>query len=128
MKLYFYSIFPLFTTLATALSLRQAAPIGCQTCTAGADPTTCHPSTSCVSLGGFHTGNGPIPAYCACAAGYKADPMVVGADPAAQWRLPWAGQEGRVFVRPGTPCTVLCEEWYLGEQGCSEVPEYANCM
>jgi hypothetical protein len=79
----------------------------------------CHITTSCVYNWGHNGPNGPN--YCACRAGYKADPKKVGQDPSAQWRLPWKSQEGRVFVRPGVECDTLCNEWWLGQNGCKEV-------
>lgn len=51
-----------------------------------------------------------------------------------QWRLPWYGgnggpsQQGRVFVKPGVECNTLCNEWYLGKDGCKEVVERPACL
>ncbi|KAF1815630.1 hypothetical protein P152DRAFT_455348 [Eremomyces bilateralis CBS 781.70] len=59
--------------------------------------------------------------YCACRAGYRAGFHDVGHDPLAQWRLPWVGQEVRVFVRPGVKCDTLCDNWELGAQWRQEV-------
>lgn len=98
----------------------RGAPIGCSTCIPFPDQNQCDPTTSCVPFTP-HTGYNPMPLYCACRAGYKADPQVVGADPSAQWRLPWAGQEGRVFVRPGLECNTLCDHPELGKESCQEV-------
>ena len=104
----------------------QAAPIGCSTCDPNPGKNLCDASTSCTSIWG-HTGPSPWPYYCACAAGYKAWPLQVGADPAAQWRLPWATQEGRVFVRPGVVCNATCTSG-VGANGCQEIPVYPNCL
>lgn len=89
--------------------------------------TTAHYSNSTTSP---YTNTTTIPSiplsYCACRAGYKATHTAT--DGLIQWRLPWEGQEGRVFVRPGVVCDALCDEWYLGAAGCSEVPLYSSCM
>jgi hypothetical protein len=56
-------------------------------------------------------------------------------DVSAQWRLPWYGtaggdpsQEGRVFVKPGVVCNTLCDDWYLGKDGCKAVQEKPDCL
>jgi len=110
--------------VSEADALDARAPVGCSTCNPLPEQNKCHLTTSCIYIWGHPGPNGPN--YCACRAGYKA--TNVGADPAAQWRLPWASQEGRVFVRPGVACDTLCDHWELGKDGCKEVPEYANCL
>ncbi len=105
----------------------RGAPISCLTCNPLPEFNKCHSTTSCIYIWG-HQGSTPGPNYCACRAGYKADPRKVGADPSAQWRLPWPSQEGRVFVRPGVECDTLCDQWQLGKDGCKEVTELASCL
>jgi len=63
------------------------------------------------------------------ATGYDANNFEV------QWRLPWYGtphggpsQEGRVFVKPGVECNTLCDDWYLGKDGCKAVQVKKWCM
>jgi len=63
------------------------------------------------------------------ATGYDANDFEV------QWRLPWYGtpngdpsQEGRVFVKPGVECNTLCDDWYLGKDGCKAVQVKKWCM
>ncbi|KAF2452354.1 hypothetical protein BDY21DRAFT_359506 [Lineolata rhizophorae] len=126
---YLACFIPALATLVAAspLEARNGGPVQCQTCDPLPDNNLCDATTSCVVNWG-HEGDGEWPSYCACRAGYKADPMEVGADPTAQWRLPWNTQEGRVFVRPGVKCDTLCEHWELGLNGCQEVPEYPQCM
>ena len=98
---------------------KRAAPIGCSTCNPLPELNKCDITTSCIYNWGHQGPGGPN--YCACRAGYKANPLEVGQDPAAQWRLPWASQEGRVFVRPGVKCDTLCDHYQLGLDGCQEV-------
>lgn len=105
---------------------RQAAPVQCKTCDPLPDGNQCHPSTSCISIWGHNDTSTPYPYYCACRAGYKG--TYVGADPTAQWRLPWETQEGRVYVRPGVECNTLCDDWTLGLEGCGEVFLYPQCL
>lgn len=102
----------------------------CNQCRPLPGENKCDSSTSCVSLDGAHTHPGPVPNYCACRAGYRADnaPGRNLNDPTVQFRLPWAGQEGRVFVAPGIPCNTLCSDWFLGADGCKEVRERRECM
>lgn len=132
----------LILLIATAAAIALAEPIAfpngrdqqqgppCNQCKPLPEDNKCDISTSCTPLGGAHTGPGPAPLYCACRAGYKADaaPGRDPNDPTVQYRLPWAGQEGRVFVSPGVPCNTLCNEWYLGKDGCKEVKLRQECM
>lgn len=55
-------------------------------------------------------------------------------DTSKQWRLPRfgrpgsdAGQEGRVLVALGVECDVLCDDWYLGGDGCRAVKQLDRC-
>jgi hypothetical protein len=89
----------------------------------------CDITTSCVNVLTAHTGPGPSPLYCACRGGYKSDPLYNDArDVSVQFRLPWVGQNGRVFVRPGVKCDTLCDHWELGAAGCQEVRLRDVCM
>lgn len=135
------------TAPATPLRLQHMprAPLNCSapalpTCIPVPGRNICDITTSCVFSPGPGTGSvkstGSIatsstaanstdgPAYCACRAGYRASANVSAA---AQWRLPWRGQEGRVFVAPGTVCDTLCEGWWLGSAGCGEVRLREGC-
>lgn len=115
----------------------DAGPGGSATCTATCKKPcikTCNPdprfnvcdiTTSCVTLDGA-TGAGAGQHYCACAHGFRAASASPATD-TSQLRLPWVGQEGRVFVNPGTACNVLCDQWTLGRDGCKEVTERAAC-
>lgn len=44
------------------------------------------------------------------------------------YRLPFIGQEYRVFVRPGVVCNTLCNDWQLGPAGCKEIPVRNECL
>ena len=112
-------------------------PAGSATCTSkckkpcleecNPDPrfNKCHITTSCITIeGGTSVSAGKH--YCACAHGFRANGPGA-ADTTAQIRLPWIGQEGRVFVRPGEQCNVLCDQWTLGRDGCKEVLERGVC-
>jgi hypothetical protein len=73
----------------------------------------CHITTSCITTPSTRD-------YCACRAGYRAD----GLDPTdpKQFRLPFLGQEYRVFVAPGVSCDTLCTNPHPGPDSCQEVP------
>ncbi|KAF2672578.1 hypothetical protein BT63DRAFT_450604 [Microthyrium microscopicum] len=117
-------------TLATATPFssfveRATCPIA--QCFPFPEQNKCDITTSCTSTGAIHSGGTTAPDYCACRAGYKADPAVYPpSDGSVQMRLVWPGQEGRVFVKPGVPCNTLCDHWELGAQGCQEVPLVTN--
>jgi len=115
----------LSSTLPRNTLLERTLPASCSTCVPLPGQNQCHFTTSCVGVW-QHSGTGPVPYYCACRAGYKASST--GTTSPAQWRLPWRGEEGRVFVQPGLVCDVLCDHWELGAQGCKEVPEFPQCM
>lgn len=44
------------------------------------------------------------------------------------YRVPFAGEGYRVFVRPGVPCNTLCDRWQLGPYSCQEVAERPECI
>jgi cysteine-rich repeat protein len=94
-----------------------------QTCDPDPRENKCDQTTSCISIEG---GSGSGTHYCACAHGFRGAGVAAG-DVAAQMRLPWPSQQGRVFVRPGVQCNVLCDQWTLGRDGCTEVEERAMC-
>lgn len=81
----------------------------CPRCEPAPGENKCHGTTSC-SVAGPGLGT-----MCACRPGYKAS--------AGAWRVDWtvAGHEHRVFVEAGRECDVLCDEWWLGGEGCKEV-------
>lgn len=86
----------------------------------------CGLTASCIAVVGGTGAAGAGAHYCACAHGFRGAGVAPG-DVSAQMRLPWVGQEGRVFVRPGVQCNVLCDQWTLGRDGCAEVEERAMC-
>ncbi|OCK89933.1 uncharacterized protein K441DRAFT_268140 [Cenococcum geophilum 1.58] len=116
---YIYVLASLTVLVYASPAEKRAAPIGCSTCNPLPELNHCDITTSCIYNWGHQGPGGPN--YCACRAGYKANPLEVGQDPAAQWRLPWVSQEGRVFVRPGVKCDTLCDNYQLGKDGCQEV-------
>jgi hypothetical protein len=86
----------------------------------------CDITTSCITIeGGTSASAGKH--YCACAHGFRGQGVAPG-DVTAQMRLPWLGQEGRVFVKPGVQCNILCDQWTLGKDGCKEVAERDMCF
>lgn len=98
----------------------------CPTCVPTPVENKCDITTSCIRVWA-HSGPGPVPYYCACRHGYRAD-TISASQSSSQWRLPWAGQEGRVFVEPGVACNTLCDRWWLGPQGCQEVKQLDHCL
>lgn len=111
-------------TLANPLSaLDPRAPAQCLQCkpfpTPGDNSQQCDQSTICVTQGGRN--------YCACRGGYRGSGAYPPGDTSVQYRLSTPGQEGRVFVSPGVQCNTLCNEWYLGKDGCKEVGLRADC-
>jgi cysteine-rich repeat protein len=111
-------------------------PLGSATCTpdckrpcleeCNPDPrfNKCHITTSCIKIEGGSASAGKH--YCACQHGFRANNSPA-ADQSAQIRLPWVGQEGRVFVKPGLECNILCNQWTLGRDGCKEVVQNDVC-
>ncbi|KAF1837792.1 hypothetical protein BDW02DRAFT_456237, partial [Decorospora gaudefroyi] len=92
----------------------------CETCQYTPNENKCDITTSCTYPESLY--------YCACRHGYRATGYDAN-DMTVQWRLPWYGnargdpsQEGRVFVKPGVECNTLCDDWYLGKDGCKAVP------
>ncbi|KAH7067461.1 hypothetical protein BKA63DRAFT_118194 [Paraphoma chrysanthemicola] len=105
----------------------------CETCQFAPDKNRCDITTSCIYVWGHSDPNTPAPNYCACRHGYRA----TGYDASnteVQWRLPWTAsgggdsQQGRVFVKPGVACNTLCDQWWLGKDGCKEVAEKPACF
>lgn len=95
----------------------------CTLCKPSPLENKCDITTSCITT---HPGGQTM---CACRDGYKANP---GFDTSqlAEWRLPFAGQETRVFVKPGIVCNELCENWASGGKNgvlCGEVPVKKDC-
>lgn len=92
---------------------------GCEKCSPHPGENKCHITTSCSPT--------PYGTMCACRPGYKA--MGAGTDTSLHWRLKWSisGHEHRVYVKPGTECNELCNEWYLGAAGCREITEVSEC-
>lgn len=95
----------------------------CMVCNPSPLENKCDITTSCISTkpGGQN--------MCACRAGYKANPGY-DASQLAEWRIPFEGQETRVFVKPGIICNELCENWASGGKNgvlCGEVPVKNDC-
>lgn len=59
-------------------------------------------------------------------AGYKS--AYGNTDGYNSYRVPFAGEGYRVFVRPGVPCNTLCEHWELGPKSCMEVSARPECI
>ncbi|KAF8453055.1 hypothetical protein BGX38DRAFT_1141855 [Terfezia claveryi] len=95
----------------------------CTVCNPSPLENKCDITTSCITTQpGGQT-------MCACRAGYKANPGF-DASQLAEWRLPFGGQETRVFVKPGIICNELCENWASGGKNgvlCGEVPIKKDC-
>lgn len=95
----------------------------CTVCNPSPLENKCDITTSCITT---H----PSGQYmCACRAGYKANPGYDAAE-LAEWRVPFEGQETRVFVKPGIICNELCENWASGGKDgvlCGEVPVKKDC-
>jgi hypothetical protein len=122
--------FLFFATGFVAHATASALPIPngsqqslCSQCSPSPGHNTCDITTACISTVGAHQGSTSPPNYCACRAGYKA----ATTDPNLQWRLSWSGQDHRVLVAPGQACNTLCNEWWLGSQGCQEVAIKDQC-
>ncbi|KAI9803068.1 MAG: hypothetical protein M1833_001138 [Piccolia ochrophora] len=92
----------------------------------------CHITTSCIPVAGASTQQGAptdgvAATYCACRAGFRATGPAAD-NATAQYRLPWPGQEYRVFVAPGVECNTECEHPEYGPvESCREVPERREC-
>jgi hypothetical protein len=88
-------------------------PEQCPTCIPYPGGDQCDVTTSCSSM--------PFGTMCTCRPGYKANAK--DGDASVHWRLKWpvAGQEHRVYVKPGVECDTLCDEWWLGPESCAEV-------
>ncbi|KAL1887092.1 hypothetical protein Cpir12675_006697 [Ceratocystis pirilliformis] len=75
----------------------------------------CHESASCIYV---TSGNPKF--YCGCASGFKPEDV----SPENAFRLPWLGQEGRVFVKPGVSCQKVCDNILT----CAEVDVQPKCF
>ncbi|CAG5180881.1 uncharacterized protein ALTATR162_LOCUS9484 [Alternaria atra] len=132
MKTFTIAIVSSIITLTTALSPPYEPT--CETCVYTPNENKCDITTSCTYVWGHQDPHTPGPYYCACRHGYRATGYEAN-DMEVQWRLPWYGtpsgdpsQEGRVFVKPGVECNTLCDDWYLGKDGCKAVQEKEWCM
>lgn len=123
MKITFQSILMSLTVLA---AIAKAAPESppyepCPECVPFPGQNKCDITTSCIGVQDYGA-----PYYCACRHGYRASDSY-SYDPSIEFRLNWPGQEGRVFVEPGTACDKLCDDWQLGKDGCKDVPIRYEC-
>ncbi|ORY18719.1 hypothetical protein BCR34DRAFT_595948 [Clohesyomyces aquaticus] len=96
-----------------------------QTCNPTVRLNGCDITTSCITLDGATRG-GSGQHMCACRHGFRASGAAAN-DKSVQARLPWVGQEGRVFVKPGVACNILCDHFQLGRDGCKEVEQVDVC-
>ncbi|KAF2464853.1 zincin [Lindgomyces ingoldianus] len=104
---------------------KEVPQCGVQTCDPRPGFNGCDITTSCITLdGASKAGIGQH--MCACRHGFRASGYA-GNDKSVQVRLPWASQQGRVFVKPGVACNQLCDSWQLGKDGCTEVTEVDVC-
>ncbi|TGZ81935.1 hypothetical protein EX30DRAFT_340354 [Ascodesmis nigricans] len=106
----------ILSTFATSLSLPHC-PV--EQCDPNPTNNKCDITTSCIR----NSPTGQL--HCACRAGYKA--AAKDGDTSVHYRTKFAGQEYRVFVKPGTPCDTLCDEWWLGPDSCVEVQVLPHC-
>jgi len=92
----------------------------CSTCNPIPGLNHCDITTSCITTEpSGHT-------QCACRAGYRANAL--GSQVALQWRIPFPGQEYRVFVAPGVPCDTLCNVPFGAPSDiCNEVQVLNQC-
>jgi cysteine-rich repeat protein len=97
----------------TCSSTCKKTPI-CVTCNPTVGLNHCDITTSCITTSpGRH--------HCACRAGFKANAL--NTQIGLHYRLPFPGQEYRVFVAPGVPCDTLCKQPFGAPQDiCREVP------
>ncbi len=80
--------------------------------TPGGNRKKCTDDTSCT----FITGTGKH--YCACAGGFKGDADDLARTGTESWRLPWQGQEYRVFVAPRVKCNTPYD--YASDLACDK--------
>ncbi|RDW56783.1 hypothetical protein BP6252_13967 [Coleophoma cylindrospora] len=113
---------------ATLLWVLGSDATTCPTCNPSPGQNLCHSTTSCIVIdGSLSSSTNPVQ-YCACSHGFRAESGILAGDTSNQFRLPWASQEGRVFVKPGVVCNQLCDAWTLGRDGCKEVQELSQCL
>ncbi|KAI9775074.1 MAG: hypothetical protein M1839_001466 [Geoglossum umbratile] len=93
----------------------------CEKCNPISGKNLCKSSTSCITTSSASN------TYCACAAGFRATGFAA-TDSSVQWRLPFSGQEYRVFVKPGVECTTKCDHPELGPLSCQEVNVQPQCF
>jgi Astacin (Peptidase family M12A) len=94
-------------------------PSPCPTCNPTSGLNKCDITTSCITTS---PGNN----HCACRAGYRAN--APGSQTAVQFRLPFPGQEYRVFVAPGVVCDTLCDNPFGAPDSiCNEVQLLTQC-
>ncbi|TPX69613.1 hypothetical protein SpCBS45565_g02343 [Spizellomyces sp. 'palustris'] len=111
-----------FTVVVIILGLigrTVAAPSGsntCPTCIATPGSNACDITTSCI---GVTLKTSETKLFCACRPGFKA--AAGNSEVTTHFRAEWstAGQEHRVFVRPGIVCNTPCTTY--GADSCSEV-------
>lgn len=117
----------MFNILYSLLFLTLAAlafALDCEQCIPFPGQNLCDITTSCIAT----TFISPVILYCACAAGFRANPGSVGIGPGpVEWRLPFLGQEYRVFVKPGVVCDTLCDDWFEGPNSCSAIAVKTTC-
>jgi cysteine-rich repeat protein len=91
----------------------------CPTCNPIVGLNHCDITTSCITTA-------PGQHHCACRAGFKSNAL--DSQTAIHFRLPFPGQEYRVFVAPGVACDTLCNNPFGAPQDiCTEVPLVSTC-
>ncbi|KAI9802968.1 MAG: hypothetical protein M1825_002201 [Sarcosagium campestre] len=127
----FSLVAPLLLSLAlsaSALSIQSRADNSstCSQCSPFNDAKNqCHDTASCIGITGNVNTTGNF--YCTCRGGFRADDRDPS-DSKAQWRLPWKGQEYRVFVPPGQECSTLCDDQNDVTNSCKEVSLQEKCF
>ncbi|PWW80265.1 hypothetical protein C7212DRAFT_361220 [Tuber magnatum] len=107
-----------FLLLASAAATPSHGP-QCEQCNPNPNYNRCDITTSCIVT----KPDGQL--HCACRAGYKA--AASDSDQSTHYRTLFAGQEYRVFVRPGVACDTLCNSWWMGPQSCQEITVRPEC-
>ncbi|KAI5803824.1 hypothetical protein EDC01DRAFT_716167 [Geopyxis carbonaria] len=110
-----------FSSALMASATPLSPPLQCSVAQCDPNPLNnkCHITTSCINT----QPNGQL--HCACRAGYKA--AAANYDSSKHYRTLFAGQEYRVFVKPGVKCDTLCDKYWLGPKSCEEVKIKPEC-
>ncbi|KAL1885979.1 hypothetical protein Cpir12675_006975 [Ceratocystis pirilliformis] len=104
------------SNIAEAANMKSTRQVKClDQCSPHPGQNLCHESAPCTYVAG------KTPKfYCSCSAGFKPDDI----SPENAFRLPWSGQESRVFVKPGASCQKPCDNILA----CTEVAFQPQCF